>query len=59
MQEREILTLSDLNLAEAAREMARWHKDYRIEESDDLLLVAGADPFPAGYGKLCNDSGHR
>jgi ribosomal protein S18 acetylase RimI-like enzyme len=45
----EILALSDLNLAEATREMARWHLDSEIEERGELLCVAGPDPFPAGY----------
>ncbi len=45
----EVVTLADLNLAEATREMVRWHRDHRIEERDDLLLVAGADSFPVGY----------
>ena len=49
MNETEVLTLADGNLAEATREMARWQRDHRIEERDDLLLVAGADPFPIGY----------
>lgn len=46
----EILALSDLNLAESIREMARCHRDARIAEQDDLLLVAACDPFPVGPG---------
>ncbi len=50
MDSNEELVLADLNLAEATREMVRWHRDYRIEECRDLLFVAGCDPFPIGYG---------
>ncbi len=50
MNAAEALMLGDLNLAESAREMVRWHADHRIEERDDLLFVAGADSFPVGYG---------
>jgi ribosomal protein S18 acetylase RimI-like enzyme len=51
----EILELSDLNLAEATREMARWHPLSELSETRDLLMVAGPDPFPVGYGNaaLC------
>jgi len=49
MQERELIELADLNLFEAAREMARWSADSEISEAFDLLLIAGADPFPVGY----------
>jgi GNAT superfamily N-acetyltransferase len=45
----EVLELSDLNLAEVAREMVRWQPVYQIRESADLLCVAGGDPFPVGY----------
>lgn len=43
------LLLSDLNLAESTREMARFHADARIVEESDLLLVASSDPFPVGF----------
>jgi ribosomal protein S18 acetylase RimI-like enzyme len=55
----EVLTLADLNLAEATREMARWQRDYRIEERDDLLFVADADPFPVGHGNCVMALGPR
>ena len=45
----EILELSDLNLAESIREMARFHADAHIVEEDDLLLVAASDAFPIGF----------
>ena len=45
----EILELADLNLAESAREMLRWHTGYAMQEADDLLLAASHDPFPIGY----------
>ncbi len=45
----EILELSDLNLAESIREMARFHADARIVEQDDLLMIASCDPFPVGF----------
>lgn len=44
------LRLADLNLAEATREMARWHENHRIEERTDILLCAGVSSFPVGYG---------
>jgi ribosomal protein S18 acetylase RimI-like enzyme len=50
MNASEVLELADLNLAEAAREIARWQPDHRVEEREDMLLVADADPFPVGYG---------
>ena len=43
------LALSDLNMAESIREMARFHSDARIAEEADLLLVASSDPFPVGF----------
>ena len=51
----ELLELSDLNLAEAAREITRWHESHEIEESADILLVSGVDSFPFGFGNaaLC------
>lgn len=59
MNAAEVLTLADLNLAEATREMARWQRDYRIEERDDLLFVADAGPFPIGYGNCVMALGPR
>jgi ribosomal protein S18 acetylase RimI-like enzyme len=49
IQPSELLELADLNLFEAAREMARWSMDSEISEAFDLLLIAGPDPFPVGY----------
>lgn len=49
MRQSELIELADLNLFEAAREMARWSPDSEICEAFDLLLIAGADPFPVGY----------
>ena len=49
MQQSELLELADLNLFEAAREMARWSPQSEIREANDLLLIAGPDPFPVGY----------
>jgi hypothetical protein len=43
----EVLELSDLNLAEVARELVRWQLVYKIRESADLLCVAGATHFPS------------
>jgi ribosomal protein S18 acetylase RimI-like enzyme len=45
----EELALSDLNLAESTREMARFHTDARIVEESDLLLVASCVRFPVGF----------
>jgi ribosomal protein S18 acetylase RimI-like enzyme len=59
MTPQEILALSDLNLAEAAREMARWHLDSEIQERGELLCVAGPDPFPAGYANAALALGSR
>jgi len=59
MNAADLLALGDLNLAEAAREQARWHRNHLIEERDDLLLVAGADPFPIGYGNCAMALGPR
>ena len=39
LSDAEILELGDLNLAESAREMLRWHTGYFMQEADDLLLV--------------------
>jgi ribosomal protein S18 acetylase RimI-like enzyme len=50
MDPRDALELGDANLAEAAREMSRWHSSVELREVGDLLLVAGVDPFPVGYG---------
>lgn len=50
MNPAEALELSDCNLAEATREMARWHPDSELWETGDLLCAAGPDPFPVGYG---------
>ena len=50
LSDAEILELGDLNLAESAREMLRWHTGYFMQEVDDVLLVASHDPFPVGYG---------
>ena len=55
----EVLALADLNLAEATREMARWQGDYRIEERDDLLLVADASDFPVGHGNCAMALGNQ
>ena len=55
MTPQEILELSDLNLAESTREMARWHAASEIREARDLLMTAGPDPFPVGFANaaLC------
>jgi ribosomal protein S18 acetylase RimI-like enzyme len=50
MDSREALVLADCNLAEATREMARWHHSAELWETGDALYVAGVDAFPAGYG---------
>src|SRR5262245_7466451 len=42
------LAISDLNLAEALREHARWMPPGEIHESDDLLLTASSSRFPVG-----------
>jgi ribosomal protein S18 acetylase RimI-like enzyme len=49
LSDADILELADLNLAESAREMLRWHTGYFMQEADDLLLVASHDSFPVGY----------
>ena len=49
LSDAEILELGDLNLAESAREMLRWHTGYHMQEADDLLLAMSHDPFPIGY----------
>ncbi len=59
MNETEVLTLADLNLAESTREMARWRREHWIEERDDLLFVADADPFPVGHGNCVMALGPR
>jgi hypothetical protein len=46
MTEQEIAYLSDLNLAESIREMARWNASNEIYECNDLLLTRGADESP-------------
>jgi ribosomal protein S18 acetylase RimI-like enzyme len=43
----DILYLSDLNLAEFIREMARWNAKSEIIEHDDLLITKGEDTSPA------------
>ncbi len=50
MTEAEILDLCDLNLAEATREMARWHPASELMETGGVLLAAGPDAFPVGMG---------
>lgn len=52
MDPREALELADCNLAEATREMARWHEEAELWEGRDLLCVAGVDPFPVGFGNV-------
>ncbi len=42
-----LLTLADLNLAEANREHARWLSPHAIEERDGLLFTASGTRFPA------------
>ncbi len=42
----DILYLSDLNLAEFVREMARWNVKSEIIEQDDLLITKGEDSSP-------------
>jgi ribosomal protein S18 acetylase RimI-like enzyme len=44
----DLLALADANLAEFAREHARWLPPTRIEEHTDLLLAAAGTRFPAG-----------
>ncbi len=44
----QLLELSDSNLAEAQREQVRFAPGYRIEEHQDLLLLASATRYPAG-----------
>jgi GNAT superfamily N-acetyltransferase len=42
----DLLTLADLNLAEANREHARWLSPFLIEERDGLLFTAAGTRFP-------------
>ncbi len=42
------LAISDLHLAEALREQARWVPPSEISEADDLLLTACGTRFPVG-----------
>jgi ribosomal protein S18 acetylase RimI-like enzyme len=44
----DLLTLADANLAEFAREHARWLPPTHIEEHGDVLLTAAGTGFPAG-----------
>lgn len=46
MEHDDILHLSDLNLAEFIREMARWDSASEIIEHDDLLITKGAGSTP-------------
>jgi len=42
----DMIYLSDCNLAEFIREMARWNTESEIIESDDLLITKGPDSSP-------------
>ena len=42
----DVLYLSDLNLAEFVREMARWNAESEIIEHDDLLITKSLDHSP-------------
>jgi len=42
----DMMYLSDCNLAEFIREMARWNSESEIMEADDLLLTKGPDRSP-------------
>ena len=57
METRDALELADANLAEATREMCRWHGAVELREIGDLLLVAGVDPFPVGYNNAAMSLG--
>jgi ribosomal protein S18 acetylase RimI-like enzyme len=46
MNNDDILYLSDLNLAEFVREMARWNAESEIIEHNDLLITKSLDQFP-------------
>jgi GNAT superfamily N-acetyltransferase len=46
--EASLVRLSDLNLAEANREQARWFPPSRLEEQDDVLFAASGTRFPGG-----------
>lgn len=48
MLESELLVVSDENLAEFAREQARWLTAYRLDERETRVFVASATRFPAG-----------
>jgi ribosomal protein S18 acetylase RimI-like enzyme len=37
----------DCNLAESWREISRWNPHTDMIEKEDMLLIAGADPYPA------------
>ncbi len=60
MNTEDVLHLSDLNLAEFIREMARWNAESEIFEQNDLVLTKGPDHSPvtnvAMY--LSNVEGH-
>jgi hypothetical protein len=57
MDENEILHLSDLNLAEFVREMARWDPSSEIIEQDDLLITRGAGSTPITNVAISLDRG--
>jgi GNAT superfamily N-acetyltransferase len=48
-----ILNLSDLNLAEFIREMARWNAESEILEQKDLVLTKGPDNSPVTNVAIC------
>lgn len=52
MDRRELLALSDANLAEFIREHARWLPPTHIEERTDLLLSAAATRAPGPWNAL-------
>jgi hypothetical protein len=53
MEKEEIVYLSDLNLAEFTREMARWNSSSEIIEQDDIIIIKGADRSPITNVSMC------
>jgi GNAT superfamily N-acetyltransferase len=43
-----LVRLSELNVAEATREHARWCPPSQIQERDDVLFAASGVPYPSG-----------
>jgi len=60
MNTKDILRLSDLNLAEYVREMTRWNTPGEIFEQNDLLLTkgSGTSPVTSVAISLCSEDDH-